>query len=209
MVSELSNRNSFKVCSVGRSPIIFWHDFPIWQHKMLHISSCDFSGQDTGHTHTPHINKHWKLLVYNQKKDRGLIILGIETWCTWIGCFTYIEAGMPLLSPCKKRKSQPFIWMFRVSLCQKSDFWRHILRLVPNRKCGLLHSSLVLCQGRHIWVSESKSEIAFYMFFLFWQKSHLPPLFFKSCPCSAKLLPLCDSQNSFNTQLSCAASCFT
>lgn len=51
------------------------------------------------------------------------------------------------------------------SHCAKNlVFWRHILRLVPNRKCCLLHSSLVLCQGRHIWVSESNSEVAFYGF---------------------------------------------
>lgn len=73
-------------------------------------------------THTHHINKYWKQLVCMIKKDRGVIILGIETWCTWIGCFTYIKAGMASLSSWKKRKSQPFTWMFGVSLCQKSVF---------------------------------------------------------------------------------------
>ncbi|EPY75821.1 glutaredoxin (thioltransferase)-like protein [Camelus ferus] len=40
-------------------------------------------------------------------------------------------------------------------------------------------------------------------------KIHLPLLFFKPSICSAKLLPLCDSQKSFKTQLYRAASCFT
>lgn len=73
-------------------------------------------------THTHHINKYWKLLVCIITKDRGVIILGIETWCTWIGCFTYIEAGMASLSSWKKKKSAirldvwgltvPKIWFF-------------------------------------------------------------------------------------------------
>lgn len=73
-------------------------------------------------THTHHINKYWKLLVCIITKGRGVIILGIETWCTWIGCFIYIEAGMASLSSWKKKKSAirldvwgltvPKIWFF-------------------------------------------------------------------------------------------------
>lgn len=152
IVSNLASGNSFKGLS-----LTLLHNLTI-QHVTCFIMWLPRLGLWI-HTHTYthcQLSTNMEAIdLYDQNREGRVVILGIETWCRWINYFRYTEAEMAFLSSGEKRKIQTFICMFGVSFCQMSGFLEAHFEIVPNKRFCFLHSSLVLCQGRHIWISES------------------------------------------------------